>query len=309
MYIIIVNKKAGSGKGLKLLHSIENLPLYKEYNCRSFITDYPGHAEKIAEQIARVHDRNLQAVIVIGGDGTFHEVINGLKLYPNVPVGFLPTGAGNDFARGINQKEKNEKTFQMMLNNMHPASYWTGLYLIGKRREKYKRNFVNSVGFGFDAEVTNHANFGNKKEKLVKYKLGFLVYVIGLFKALQTFTPYSIKLVLDGHPIKIDKAWMVVISNHPYFGGGMKINPLAEKNPNTFAVLVLKDLPKWKIITLFGLVFIGKHTFLKEVETYEAQEIELYGKTAIPFQVDGQTGLGSYCQVIKDKTPRKIFMG
>lgn len=309
MYIIIVNIKAGSGKGLKLLRSIENLHLYKEYKCRSFITEYPGHAEKIAGQIAKIHNGHLQAVIVIGGDGTFHEVINGLRLYPDVPVGFLPTGTGNDFARGINLKGKNEIKFQTMLKDTHPVSYWTGLYLTGKRNEKHQRSFVNSMGFGFDAEVTNCANLGNTKEILVKYKLGFLIYVISLFKTLRNFSPYSLNMILDGNSLNIEKTWMVVISNHPYFGGGMKINPLAKQKSDSFAVLVLKDLPKWKVIALFGLVFIGKHTYLNEVETYQAKEIELFGKTAIPFQVDGQTGLCKYCHITKDKIPRKIFMG
>lgn len=309
MYIIIVNAIAGKGKGLDLLRTIEQEPVYKKNNCRSFLTDSPGHAEKIASQVAEIQNDNLQGVIVIGGDGTLHEVINGLAVYPNVPVGFLPTGTGNDFARGISLKGKNEQIFMRMVSAMRPVSYWLGTYLTGERSEKYSRLFINSIGFGFDAEIVKRANTGKIKKRLARFRLGFLVYIISLFKCLWHFTPYSMKLTIDGVVSEYNNVWMVVVSNHPYFGGGMKINPRAKISSNQFGVLILHDLPKWKIFTLFGLVYLGKHTHLKEVEIFQAKRIDLSMETQIPFQVDGELGNCKSCHIWKNIQPKKIFTG
>lgn len=309
MYIIIVNNMAGKGKGLQLLRSLEKEPMYKRLNCRSFLTEFSGHAEKIASQVAGMQNDKLKGVIVIGGDGTFHEVMNGLTNFPSVPLGFLPEGSGNDFARGIGLKGKNEQVFKKMLSSMRPVSYWLGVYLTGERDNKYKRFFVNSIGWGIDAEIVKSINKERNKKVFKHIRLVSLAYVFALFKCLWRFDPFSIKLTMDGKDLEFEKVWMVVISNHPYFGGGMKINPFANPSSNQFGVMILHNVSKWKILSLFGLVFIGKHTHLKEVKIFQAAKVDLFMENQAAFQVDGEIGSCKSCHIWKDSHPKKIFTG
>lgn len=307
MYILIVNKTAGNGQAAKLQQSLEQDPLYKQSNCRTFFTEYPGHAEKIARQVAEMKKKQLKAIIVIGGDGTFHEVVNGLIPYPDIPLGLLPTGAGNDFARGINLKGRNDRLFHNILAGARPVSFWTGLYSTDYRSDRYARRFLNSAGFGFDAKVVSRSNQGTSRKKLRKMGLSSFIYIIALLKTLRDFHPYQITLKLDGEGKELENVWMVVVSNHPYFGGGMKINPGADMASSKLSVLVLQNIPKWKVLALFASVYIGKHFLIKEVTVYEVGAVELQSREAIPFQVDGQAGVCKQCRMMKDKQKKKIF--
>lgn len=284
MYIFIVNPVAGNGRSKRIFKRLEKSERYKDLEATVHKTTGEGHAEVIAKELV-ASAIPVTGIIVIGGDGTLHETINGLD-GSTIPISFIPGGSGNDFARGVGIKGSPEEMLERAINIEHTLPYWTGAYLADKQSP---RQFINSMGFGFDAEVAEQASKGQIKHILNRLHLGTLNYIGALLQVLFRFKPFSVELECDGKKRLIEDCWMITIANQPYYGGGMKIIPNARVNPNTFDVLVLHSISKWKILALFMTIFTGKHVHFKEVSLLRASTIRVHGKDDIPFHVDGQT--------------------
>lgn len=95
------------------------------------------------------------------------------------------------------------------------------------------------------------------------------------------------------------------MNNHPYIGGGMKINPHAVNNADTYSIIVVDSISKWKVLALFGTVFSGRHLRFKGVSTFKARDIILKSSTKqpVPMQVDGETSSAIYCHIQKPEKP------
>src|SRR5690625_1868693 len=106
MYVFIVNPIAGNGRAKRIHQRLMNQDKYKQMNPVCYYTEYKGHAEKVVKEL-----RTAKMIVVIGGDGTIHEVINGLR-NRQIPIAFIPGGSGNDFARGSSLSLSPKKAFQ-----------------------------------------------------------------------------------------------------------------------------------------------------------------------------------------------------
>ncbi|MBM7597650.1 YegS/Rv2252/BmrU family lipid kinase [Virgibacillus halotolerans] len=294
MYVFIVNPVAGDGRAAKLFLKIKQSTLYHETNSMHYDTKYPGHAVEIVQKMV-TETENIACIIVVGGDGTLHEVMNGMGK-ANIPVSFIPGGSGNDFARGSSIKGTPMEIFQKIINSQGVRPYWLGNYQLDHHDNQ---SFVSNIGFGFDADIVRTANRSKYKAILNKLHIGKISYVIALIQVLFRFKPRSVELKIDGEKRLIQDCWMVTIANHPYYGGGMKIIPHATIQPDKFPVLVLHSISKWKVLGLFITIFSGKHIHFKEVELLEATTIEIYAKGKVNCQVDGQTAVCTSCIISK----------
>lgn len=296
MYIFIINPTAGSGRAMRAFSKIQASELYKGIKSRYFLTKYNGHAEKIVNHL--VNDKannNIIAIIVIGGDGTIHEVVNGIGKR-HIPIAIIPSGSGNDFARTVSIDKSPLAIFESVINGNSDLPYWLGNY---QMRNGEKRYFVNSIGFGFDAEVAQTANQSFYKNVLSRLGLGKISYVIALIQVLRRFQPLNIDIEVNGQKRRIRDCWMVTISNHPYYGGGMKIIPDAFIRPSIFPVLIIHSISKWKVLGLFMTVFTGKHVNFKEIELFETTKLKIVSTDKMYYQVDGETHLSRPCTITK----------
>lgn len=116
-------------------------------------------------------------MIVIGGDGSLNEILNGIKTsnHPETPITYLPAGSGNDFARAAHLSKKPEELVNRLLQNLdyHPVDCGKFISSLKNNRPYY---FVNNFGIGFDAFVIYSSNHQKMKEKLNKLHLGNLIY-------------------------------------------------------------------------------------------------------------------------------------
>ncbi|PAV30108.1 hypothetical protein CIL05_06490 [Virgibacillus profundi] len=302
MYIFIVNPSAGNGRARRVFSKLAKSSLYKEIDSTYYYTEYNGHAELLAKQIKENLYKQVTAIIVIGGDGTLHEVINGLE-NDEIPVSFIPGGSGNDFARGIGMKHKPLDILRDIVTGKKEKSYWLGNY---KLDNNAGRIFVNNMGFGFDAEIAKTANESSYKILFNKLHLGTVSYIIALIQVLFKFKPREIKMEINKQKLTIPECWMITISNHPYYGGGMKIIPDAKIQPTRFPVLIIHGISKWKVLALFMTVFTGKHINFKEVKLYEASEVKIFSNEEMYYQVDGQTD--TFESVVIRKSSKAIKM-
>ncbi|MFC0522270.1 diacylglycerol/lipid kinase family protein [Pontibacillus salicampi] len=307
MYILVVNPAAGAGKGLRVYESIKATSLFQQTDCVTYFTSYPGHAEEIARDAVELSDSTISCFIVIGGDGTLHEVWNGLQQYPHMRLGFIPAGSGNDFARGISTMQEERKLFQDIITNPNYVYYWGGTYKTDKASITPHRLFANSIGFGFDGEIVKKAHSARYRQWLHKWKLGSLVYVIALLHTVLSYRPKTLELTIDGQSKQYENVWMVTVGVHGFYGGGMKIIPEARMNSKHLSMIIIHNISKWKVLFLFLTVFRGSHTAFKEVEIVDVSTVALSSEEEIAYQVDGQYGCCKRCEVHKTEHARPVF--
>jgi diacylglycerol kinase (ATP) len=279
----IINVKAKNGKSLTIWRKLNKLLEKQSIPYRSFFTHYPGHAEVLAKQIAEMHGEKALGIIAVGGDGTIHEVVNGLSGFPSIKIGYIPAGSGNDFARGFGLPRKSKEALMFILSNFHKDVSSIELGQCYFPVKQSRRTFVNSIGAGFDAEISKYTNESNLKKWFGKFS-----YVIALLRKSFEFKPVKLELSVDEIEYKLDNVWFVTVSNHPYYGGGMKISPQAKLNDGQLNITVVHNLSPFKLVALFGSVFFGKHVYLKEVLCLSGKSIKIHTESPIPVHTDGE---------------------
>ncbi|MFZ0368243.1 MAG: diacylglycerol kinase family protein [Halobacillus sp.] len=311
MFMIIINPEAGHGQAERLFRSIQNDPLYQNQkkNFQAHFTVYPGHAEKLAGDLCALYQDFLSYVIVIGGDGTLHEVINGMQHYPDLPIGFIPVGAGNDFARGIGQITDGVLLFRKMVQAPKFHRIRTGTFTSNDGKAAKPRSFLNSIGFGMDGLIVEEVNKSAFRKWAKYFRITSIIYPLALLKVLPGLNPISIELKIDGRKIECKQATMVTITNHPYYGGGMKIAPNASIEKPTFQIIIIEPMSKWRILAFFKTVFTGQHIQRKEVHEWEGRNVHISSSEPLPFQVDGESGECYECYIEKSPSERSIFVG
>lgn len=304
MYIFIINPTAGSGKAKQIFNRLKSTETFYKLNSKSYVTAYPGHAEQLIGNLVHKLSYEIKAIVIIGGDGTIHEVINGLG-DRDIPIAYIPSGSGNDFARGAGLIDDPEKILIDLYENKQQIPYWLGHY----HAKEESRFFVNCLGLGFDAAVAKRANRSRFKKICNKLHIGKLVYVMALVQELIAFKPVNMTLQVDREMHHFHRCLFISVNNHPYFGGGMKINPLAINNGDTLSILIIDSISKWKVLALFGTVFTGKHLKFKEVKVLKGKEIIISSEVPIMFQSDGETSTTNKVSISTRCKPIKVYGG
>ncbi len=282
----IVNPKARNGYCLKIWEKIERLLRAKQITYLAFFTDYSGHAKQIAIQIAATHHED-KLIIAVGGDGTIHEVMNGIVNEKQITLGFIPGGSGNDFSRGFEIPTDPEEALKVILQLMRQE----GLPIdIGKiiTSEAAEHYFINNMGAGFDAVISYEVNHSPMKALFNKLSLGRLVYAYFLLKNVFTFKTATIDLSIDGKKHILEQTWFVTVSNQPYYGGGMKIAPAAKPDDGLFDITVVHQLSRLKLLLVFISVFWGKHVYFKEVKTFKGKVVSIQSPIPQYVHADGE---------------------
>ena len=239
MYVVLVNPVSGNGNSLKQLPAIEAFLSDRGIEYRVEKTAGHGDGTRIA---ARLKIESPEAIVVVGGDGTLFDVVNGLK-ESDVPVLFAPYGTGNDFVKSIPLPKDPLEALRVQLEA--PL----------KRIDLCKMNdmyFLNVGGTGFDVEVLRNAD--KYKEKYT----GLQVYFHGLLDALKQYKPLTAKVTIDGETQERSFA-ILSVGNGRYFGGGMKAVPDAVVDDGLLDAVIVKPVKKFMILPLIALFIKGKH--------------------------------------------------
>lgn len=286
---LLVNLKSGSNKGAKALKEIE-AALKKEklaYNIQ--ISTYPGQLVPIATKTANEINNNYECIVVVGGDGSLNQALNGVKnsLHPDTPLAYFPAGTGNDFARAAKLQNNPLKFIKKIKNHPTVTNVDCGRYqdlLTGE--EKY---FVNNLGIGFDAFVVNKTNHSKLKTKFNKINIRNLTYGINIAQALKGQDNFKVKILTNEHTYSYDHAYLVTTTNHPYFGGGVPILPIANIYNHKLDIAIVEKPNLAKFLYLFSkLLLNGSHMQSKQFHYFEANKIEVETYQAEYGQLDGE---------------------
>ena len=151
MYYFIVNPNAHGGRGEKIWRKLERQIIRSGIRYEAYQTEEPGDARRIAAALTA--DMQEPATIVaVGGDGTVNEVLNGLAISERLTFGYIPTGYGNDLARGLKLSGKPGKCLKRILNPAEICRVDYGILSYEDEEPVYSR-FMVSSGIGFDAAV------------------------------------------------------------------------------------------------------------------------------------------------------------
>ncbi len=247
-------------------------------------TVYPGHAIELAKQAG---EQGYARVIAMGGDGTVHEVVNGLMKIPEEkrPVlGVVPVGSGNDFAHSIKASSKPTEALSHALEG-EASTVDLCLMTDEHGRTEY---FDNTLGIGFGAVVTIRSH----RIPLIR---GFLMY---LTSVIQT-------IILDHNPIHMqietdEETWeqkviYLVLCNGPREGGGFLIAPDAKIDDGIIHYAMITDVSRPMMFRIVPEVMKGTHGRFKQVRLGACRKFSLTANRPLYIHADGEifTGPGT----------------
>lgn len=275
MIAVVLNPVAGGGKTLAVLPRVRAAleSLGKPYHVH--LTTRAGDGADSASRLAR---EGASLVIAVGGDGTIHEVANGLfQSGTRVPMGIVPAGNGSDFARTIGASAAVEKA--VIAACTRPArAIDLGRATFADGSAHY---FINVAGLGFDALVAERAH-------RTKFLPGAnLPYLAAALQTLISFKNIETVVEFDGETIKT-KAVFVQIANGKYMGGGYKIAPTADIEDGLLDLALVGDLSKFDLLRTLPSVYSGKHVNHPKFRLIRAREIRVETASPALVQLDGE---------------------
>jgi diacylglycerol kinase (ATP) len=254
VYHVIVNPAAGNGRTLKVRRLVERELRQRALAFQVYLTERPGHATDISRKIAS--GGGEPRVLIVGGDGTFNEVANGLAGSDAI-VYFASCGTGNDFVKALNLPPDPIKALRAQLSSP-PRAIDAGMI--------NERLFLNISGTGFDIEVLRQAQRYRARFK------GLAAYLLGIFSALRHFRPVEVQITLGGKTFT-RKLTLFEVANGRYFGGGMLVAPSADPTDGLFDVVYVDAISPSKIPMLLPAFVAGKFLSLPIVHTLRADEV------------------------------------
>ncbi|MGN1166568.1 MAG: diacylglycerol/lipid kinase family protein [Lachnospiraceae bacterium] len=283
MYTFIVNPNARTGLGHKVWKDLETHLQSQNVNYQVFFTKYQRHATEITKKVTSSNSHCT--LIVLGGDGTVNEVINGISELPNVTLGYIPIGSSNDFSRGLKLSSNPLESLKHILSpsrftyiNIGTLNYGSG-----------NRRFAVSSGIGFDAEVCHKISFSKLKIFLNKVKLGKLSYAGVAIQSILLQTPQKMTITLDNNrTVSFNKTYFAAFMNQKYEGGGFMFCPKAEPGDDILDLIVIEGLSKLKILFLLPTAFFGKHVYFRGIHTYQCKSAKIQSETALCVHTDGE---------------------
>ncbi len=285
MYHFIVNPNSRTGRGMKIWREIEAILLDKNISYQVTFTGRTLNASGIVRKIAE-QDKPC-TIVILGGDGTVNEAVQGLEGSGHITLGYIPIGSGNDFARDLGLPLEPRAALLNILSPKHIVSMDIGL-VTGSGQE---RRFAGSSGMGFDAAICLEALDSPIKNWLNRMKLGKFTYIAIAFHQLFAFRPYPITAVLDEKKkLHFPKGYFICAMNHPYEGGGLKLAPYADGSDGLLDVCVISGLPKPLLPFLLPTAFFGKHLrFRKYVSYHRCRSVTLKARSPLPVHTDGES--------------------
>lgn len=239
MIYFVVNPHARSGKAAVIWAELEELLHARQICYTAYKTEYAGHAALLANMISQsASPDNPVTLAVLGGDGTVNEVYNGLTNHKYITLGYIPTGSGNDYARGLNLETDYVRALEHILDSTAATAVEYGIL----SDSTHSRRFAVSCGIGYDANVTYRALTSRLKRIFNKLGLGKLVYGVLGFIQIIINPKMSAVISIDGVPV-LETKRLHFASVHvlKYEGGGFPFAPHARPSGGMLSVCVFHD--------------------------------------------------------------------
>ncbi len=292
MYQVIVNPTSSSGKGMEAWKEIKTILNRRNVTYEVHMLQNAGEATQVVRGLTA--DGNEANILVVGGDGTLNEVLNGIRDFDHTKVSCIQTGSGNDFARNMHLEKNVERAIMHLLEQPEEIAldYGEVTVRVDACRDSAvrKKRFLISSGVGYDANICEEVSRSRLKAVLNKIHLGKLVYVLIGVKQIFAKKTVRAKLYLDDAPVmKLPELFFVVGMNHMYEGGGIPFCPNADPTDGRLDVCLVKGMSRLKLLLAVVLVYFKKHLLFKDITNHRCKKMRLVTETPQWIHMDGET--------------------
>ena len=273
--LLFVNPKAGRGRALRSLPCLQDALRDEGVDTDTRLSERAGDIEH--QVFEAVHD-GREHIVVAGGDGSFHEAVNGLLRAGGTRIGLLPVGTGNDFAKssGISS---DAATAARALARRLVSGDTLGSFDAGVCNGRY---FHNGAGIGFDARVAGIA-------ASVRLPIGQLVYAWGILRCLiEGIATPSMTIHADGEPVWQGPATLVNVSNGRWVGSRFLIAPDADPGDGLLDLVMADAVTRRRVVSLLPLLLDGRHVDAPEVMLRRIRSLRVECVAPIVGHLDGE---------------------
>lgn len=265
---IVCNPKAGNRKG-----STATRLLAAFLSSKGILFEINETSPKLNAQriVAERLTADFTDLIVIGGDGTLNQAVNGLKF--DLPVGIIPTGTGNDYVKTLMiGKSLNEQIETAVMGNSIHVDMGQVNHL----------KFLNGLGIGFDGQIVHEM-----EKRKIPFLSGQAKYYFHVLHILSSYRERKFELKIDNQS-KQKSLILLTIAKGTTFGGGFKLTPHANLMDGKLAVCEVGALPAWKRYANLLSLQNGTHNRLKAVSFYHAKTIYIAENPLLCAHLDGE---------------------
>ena len=280
-WFVIINPTSGNGAGKKKWPQIKNLLASNAFDFDFAFTEHKDHSPELVQHAI---ENGFLNFICVGGDGTLHNIVNGIMSLKNVasdkvPIGMIPIGTGNDWVKTHAIPTDPEKAILVIkAGNKKLQDLGKIEFLDQDKKPVY---FNNLAGVGFDGFVVS---------KVHKYKhFGAVAYLVGAVLGLFSFKNFKSTVVVENIEIN-SKTLMILVGLCSYSGGGMQLTKDVNPFDGLFDISIAKNIGKLDIVKNLTKLFNGKIVSHKKVETLKSESITVrITDGQLPFvQADGE---------------------
>lgn len=300
MYYFIVNPHARQGHGLKIWKKIEQQLMQEKKEYRAFLTERSGEASEIADDLTR-GCRDFLTIVVVGGDGTFGEVLDGLNFNGNLTLGYIPVRRGSDLARSLHLPRNSRRCLKRILSPRRYRYLDYGLVTYGEETLRHRR-FIVSAGIGLDAAVCHSLLCRGESffQKCYPIRMGGSL-AAGLWQLFKAKPSRGYILLDRTKKVEFNHIFFISAQIHPSEGGGFYFAPHADPGDGKLTVCVVSYSSKFKLIPLFLRTRLSFLPNKKGVRTYECREALIHTERPMAVHTDGES-----CQYQNDLDIRCI---
>jgi len=309
IWYAVVNPHAGSGKTISLWQKAEIRLRQRRIHYTSAKTEHPKHAVELTELAAA---KGYRKFIAIGGDGTVHEVLNGIMRFhesnsdislEDFTLAVLPIGSGNDWIKAHNVPNDTLKAVDFIAESKFAKQ---DVVMVMHNNEDGTEDYdymLNVAGIGFDARVCERVN-----AQKAMGKKGKLIYLRALLRVLKNFYSFTSKVYVDGELVYEGDTYSMAFGIGPWSGGGMRQVPDAIVDDGLLDVLVIPKISMKYLITQVPKLFTGRLNTVPELIYRKAKKIEVqpgdYFGGLEPVEIDGEV-VGT-CPTVFTVLPEQI---
>jgi diacylglycerol kinase (ATP) len=273
---MIINPNADLGRAWRQAADLR--PVVDQFGGADWTgTVYPTHAIELARQAA---EDGYELVISVGGDGTVHEVINGLMQVPadrRPRMGIVPMGTGTDFAYALGIERHPAEALSRIFTGQ-PRRVDIGRLVDGSGRVEY---WDNALGIGFDATTTIHS----RRFTLLR---GFIAYFFAVLQTVMLNHDAPRMHITTDNEQWTDKMLMLVLCNGSREGGGFLLAPEARPDDGVFDYAGIGPVSRLMMLRLIPEVLRGTHGRFSQVRTGRLTRMELRAESPLTIHTDGE---------------------
>lgn len=283
-WFVIVNPTAGAGKGLTDYPLISKLLRDNNISHEAVFTEHKHHATELTVSAI---DSGYRDIIVVGGDGTLHEVVNGLFIQrtvapDDVTIAVISAGTGNDWIRmfGIprhySEAIRAIKEGYTFMQDVAEVTYEEAKY-------RQRRYMANVAGIGFDAEVLRRT-----QQSSIKRHLGRGGYLWCLIRSFFGHKDTGVKVWVDDRLIYNNLLFSVAMGVGKYNGGGIQQLPDAVADDGLLDITLIRPLHWWHVLFRIRRIFNGQIYSIGHVMHARGSKIRIESTPETPLEIDGE---------------------